>query len=75
MTQHRASVTCTGASGTGNRISASVYCALCSVAFNSDKQAVQHYAGKTHAKRLRADDVIYTYTKNGYVTRRYVSVA
>lgn len=32
---------------------ADVYCRLCSVAFNSDKQAVQHYTGKSHTRRLR----------------------
>jgi len=32
---------------------ADVYCRLCSVTFNSRQQAVQHYTGKTHYKRLR----------------------
>lgn len=50
-----------GGGGTGTKpppISPDVYCNLCSVAFNSDKQAVQHYSGKTHAKRRRADQTL-----------------
>jgi len=35
---------------------ADVYCGLCLVTFNSRHQAVQHYTGKTHCKRLRRTD-------------------
>ncbi|CAH1775984.1 unnamed protein product [Owenia fusiformis] len=31
-----------------------VYCKVCGVSFNSEKQSLQHYNGKSHVKRLRA---------------------
>lgn len=35
-----------------------VYCKLCQVAFNSPKQAIQHYEGKNHAKKLKAAGIV-----------------
>jgi len=33
-----------------------VYCTVCGITFNSDKQSLQHYAGKLHAKKRRLDN-------------------
>ncbi|XP_056016836.1 uncharacterized protein LOC125681162 isoform X2 [Ostrea edulis] len=35
-----------------------VYCKLCQVAFNSPKQAIQHYEGKNHAKKMKAAGIV-----------------
>ena len=30
-----------------------IYCKVCDVSFNSPKQAMQHYEGKNHQKKVR----------------------
>lgn len=40
-------------SGSKQTVTAEEYCGLCDAAFNSPKQAEQHYQGKNHAKKLR----------------------